>query len=159
MPIYLTLQLIRCAATMSPWPPVSSYLTFSPLPPREVAVIFCHIISTVTDSFPLRNMMLYVARTFLTPHLSVSDKPPYYRSAKLLLIIRLPQISQPYFFVFVSNMCASFYFMAYIYVSITRIVLKGHDTRVHFRQLIFFDVGALLLQILFKRARFSIKIV
>lgn len=50
---------------MSPFDPVSFYLAFSPLPPRMKAVIFCYINSIVADSFPLGNMALYVARTFL----------------------------------------------------------------------------------------------
>lgn len=45
--------------------------------------------STVTDSFPLGNMMLCVARTFLTPYWPVSDKPPYYHGAKLLLLLQI----------------------------------------------------------------------
>ena len=45
--------------------------------------------STVTDSFSLRNMMLYVARTFLTPYKPVSDKPPYYHTAKLQQIFQI----------------------------------------------------------------------
>lgn len=48
---------------------VSSYLAFSPLPPRGEAHgggYFLSRYSAVADSFPLGNMALYVARTFLT---------------------------------------------------------------------------------------------
>ncbi len=51
---------------MSPSRPVSSYLAFSPLPAGAGGNFLSHY-STVTDSFPLGNMVLYVARTFLTP--------------------------------------------------------------------------------------------
>ena len=44
--------------------PVSSYLTFSPLP-LIGAVVLCYLNSALTNSFPLRNTMLCVARTFL----------------------------------------------------------------------------------------------
>ena len=38
---------------------------FHPCSASGGAVIFCHVASTVADSFPLRNMVLCVARTFL----------------------------------------------------------------------------------------------
>ena len=44
--------------------PVSSYLTFSPLPPEEGGY-FLLPYSTLTGSFPLRSTMLCVARTLL----------------------------------------------------------------------------------------------
>ena len=54
---------------MSPHRPVSSYPTFSPSPQahkRLMAVILCYLNPAVTHSFPLRNVMLFVARTFLS---------------------------------------------------------------------------------------------
>ena len=45
---------------------VSSYLTFSPLPDESGGYSLLRY-STLTDSFPLRSMVLCVARTFLTP--------------------------------------------------------------------------------------------
>ena len=40
------------------------------------AVVFCHIDPTVTDSFPLGNMVLCVARTFLSSLIDkMSDRP------------------------------------------------------------------------------------
>lgn len=52
---------------MSPYRPVGSYPTFSPLPRTRwlEAVIFCHLIPDVAAGFPLENAMLCVARTFL----------------------------------------------------------------------------------------------
>ena len=38
------------------------------------AVIFCHLNPTVTRSFPLRNVMLFVARTFLSQPLYVNER-------------------------------------------------------------------------------------
>jgi len=55
---------------MSPSRPVSSYLTFSPLPQhpkgRRGGNFLSHY-STVADSLPLASMVLCVARTFLSP--------------------------------------------------------------------------------------------
>ena len=45
---------------------MSSYLTFSPLPDESGGYSLLRY-STLTDSFPLRSMVLCVARTFLTP--------------------------------------------------------------------------------------------
>ena len=58
---------------MSPWHPVGSYSTFSPLPlqfslrKRLIACGCCFLsrYSAVTDSSLLESMVLYVARTFL----------------------------------------------------------------------------------------------
>ena len=38
------------------------------------AVIFCHLNPTVTHGFPLRNVMLCVARTFLSQPLYVNER-------------------------------------------------------------------------------------
>ena len=43
-----------------------------------VAVIFCHLNPEVAPSFPLRNAMLCVARTFLSRSSGASDKPLHY---------------------------------------------------------------------------------
>lgn len=45
---------------------MSSYLTFSPLPDEAGGYSLLRY-STLTDSFSLRSMVLYVARTFLSP--------------------------------------------------------------------------------------------
>ena len=76
MPIYLTLQLAGGAAhhvTVVPGGllPRLFTLTFAHAP----AVIFCHLNPEVAPSFPLRNAMLCVARTFLSRSDGVSDKP------------------------------------------------------------------------------------
>jgi len=47
------------------------------IPLEGEAVIFCHFNPTVARSFSLRNVMLCVARTFLTPRAGASDKPPH----------------------------------------------------------------------------------
>ncbi len=67
MPIYLTLQLAGGAAAPcrrgARWaltPP------FHPYHHNVMAVIFCHLNPEVAPSFPLRNAMLCVARTFLS---------------------------------------------------------------------------------------------
>ena len=55
---------------MSPNLAVGSYPAFSPLPTASQgfwAVVFCYIVPAVADSFPLENMLLCVARTFLLP--------------------------------------------------------------------------------------------
>ena len=44
-------------------PPFHPYQAFRK---RGLAVIFCHLNPAVTHSFPLRNVMLCVARTFLS---------------------------------------------------------------------------------------------
>ena len=53
----------------------------------EPAVVFCHIVPTVTDSFPLGNMVLYVARTFLPHQNDAGDGPSGH--AVLLYIINV----------------------------------------------------------------------
>ena len=52
-------------------------------PYRMCGGYFLSHYSTLANSFPLGNMMLYVARTFLTPRCAVSDKLQDYHSAKL----------------------------------------------------------------------------
>ena len=79
MPVYLALQPIRCA----PWNiavPRGGLLprlfTLAGVP-RLAGGCFLSHYSAVADSFPLRNMVLYVARTFLTLLAkSVSDEMP-----------------------------------------------------------------------------------
>ena len=58
---------------LSPNGPVSSYLTFSPLPLQSGAVIFCSTSHTLADIFPLGSMMPCAARTFLPPQTAGSD--------------------------------------------------------------------------------------
>ena len=57
--------------TRSPGLIVSSYLTFSPLPRRSMAVVFCGTICSCNlpfyNPFPLGSMALCIARTFLSP--------------------------------------------------------------------------------------------
>ena len=63
---------------MLPCHPVSSYLAFSPLPPKIGGGCFLSHYSTLADGFPLGNMMLCVARTFLPQHnYTASDKTCY----------------------------------------------------------------------------------
>ena len=65
---------------MSPRRPVGSYPAFSPLPlpQRAAAVVFCHIVPDVTAGFPLENMMLCVARTFLRLLPADGDRSHFY---------------------------------------------------------------------------------
>ena len=70
MPVYMNLQLTggaaRCVATV-PGGLLPRLFTLAAVLTREtVAVILCHLNPTVTHSFPLRNVMLCVARTFLS---------------------------------------------------------------------------------------------
>ena len=70
MPVYMNLQLTGGAArcvTTAPGGLLPRLFTLTAIPTREVAaVIFCHFNPAVTRSFPLRNVMLCVARTFLS---------------------------------------------------------------------------------------------
>ena len=69
MPVYLTLQPIRCAAchvAVAPGELLPHLFTLASAG-RAKAVVFCHIVSTVADSCRLDSMVLCVARTFLTP--------------------------------------------------------------------------------------------
>ena len=61
----LELSTFRRTAATSPWPPVGSYPTFSPLPSRVAAVIFFYVIHALADIFPLGRELPCVARTFL----------------------------------------------------------------------------------------------
>lgn len=67
MPIYLTLQLTGSAAhhvTTVSGELLPHLFTLTHTEMR--AVVFCHLNPKVTPSFPLRSVMLYVARTFLS---------------------------------------------------------------------------------------------
>ena len=77
---------------MSPWRPVGSYPAFSPLPrrTRHRAVVLCHLNPTVAHGFPLGNVMLCVARTFLLAHLSARAK----RQATRLSVFRPAKVVQ-----------------------------------------------------------------
>lgn len=67
MPIYLTLQLTGSAAHHVAMMPGELLPRLFTLTCTEVpAVVFCHLHPKVAPSFPLRSVMLYVARTFLT---------------------------------------------------------------------------------------------
>ena len=68
---------------------MGSYPAFSPLPTMP-AVIFCHLHPKVTPSFPLRNVMLCVARTFLSTTVS-SDAE---RQAAQLAAAKLQNIEE-----------------------------------------------------------------
>ena len=57
---------------------------------REVAVVFCHLNPTVAHGFPLGNVMLCVARTFLLAHLSARAK----RQATRLSVFRPAKVVQ-----------------------------------------------------------------
>jgi hypothetical protein len=62
---------------MLPPEPVSSYLTFSPFPfDKAQGGYFLLHFYTLADIFPLRNMVLFVVRTFLTlPEQSTMEQP------------------------------------------------------------------------------------
>ena len=69
MPVYMNLQLTgsaaHCVTTMSGGL-LPRLFTLTSTPKRALAVIFCHLNPTVTHGFPLGNVMLCVARTFLS---------------------------------------------------------------------------------------------
>ena len=66
MNLQLTGGAARCVTT-SPGGLLPHLFTLAAVPMHEVAaVILCHLNPTVTHSFPLRNVMLCVARTFLS---------------------------------------------------------------------------------------------
>ena len=82
MPVYMNLQLTggaaRCVAT-APGGLLPHLFTLTAI----AAVVFCHLNPTVTRSFPLRNVMLCVARTFLSQPCDVNE-----RQATILLSLR-----------------------------------------------------------------------
>ena len=66
MNLQLTGGAARCVTT-APGGLLPRLFTLTALPTREVAAfILCHLNPTVSHSFPLRNVMLCVARTFLS---------------------------------------------------------------------------------------------
>ncbi len=73
MPVYMNLQLTggaaHCVTTM-PGGLLPRLFTLTAC----AAVIFCHLNPTVTRSFPLRNVMLCVARTFLSQPCDVNER-------------------------------------------------------------------------------------
>ena len=78
MPVYMNLQLTGGAAhcvTTAPGGLLPRLFTLAALLTREcAAVILCHLNPTVTRSFPLRNVVLCVARTFLSQPLDVNER-------------------------------------------------------------------------------------
>ena len=88
MPVYMTLQLLRCTARHVTMRLVGSYPTFSPLPCASQGGYFLLHYSTFTDSFPLGSRMLYVARTFLfCSTTSATDRSTAFRDAKINIFI------------------------------------------------------------------------
>ena len=83
MPVYLTLQLTGGAARHVATTPGGLLPRLFTLTTRSVAVVLCHLYPTVAHGFPLGNVMLCVARTFLLPGLSAHDK----RQATLLPVL------------------------------------------------------------------------
>ena len=87
MPVYLALQPIvhaahRITTASGELLPHLFTLTF----PSWKGGRFLSCIPTVADSFPLGNMVLYVARTFLTPlSKSMRDEMPDCTSAKVVI--------------------------------------------------------------------------
>ncbi len=83
MPVYMTLQLTGGAAgnvTIASGGLLPRLFTLTPAQTVWLgveAVVFCHLNPTVARSFPLRNVMLCVARTFLRWRVSTGDKPPH----------------------------------------------------------------------------------
>ncbi len=76
---------------MSPSAPVGSYPTFSPLPARRVGRAGGYFLSRYSaviysDSYPLDNMVLYVARTFLAPNRAARDGRPDGPSLSLICL-------------------------------------------------------------------------
>ena len=72
MPIYLTLQLIRCAACfVAKTPGELLPRLFTLTAQRADGGCFLSHYSTLANGFPLGNMMLCVARTFLTQHIEL----------------------------------------------------------------------------------------
>lgn len=66
-PIYMTLQPIRRTASLVAKRSGELLPHLFTLTHTEMrAVVFCHLNPKVTPSFPLRSVMLYVARTFLS---------------------------------------------------------------------------------------------
>ena len=63
--VYMVFQSIRRTASYVAIGTVSSYLAFSPLPQQNCGGYFLLRYSALADSFPLGNMALCVARTFL----------------------------------------------------------------------------------------------
>ena len=94
-PVYMNFQLPRCTARMSPHDWWALTPTFSPLPLTTLAIADqqpcgCVLKSggyfllhgfALTNDFPLRSGMLYVARTFLVCH-----KKQKRRTAQLLMV-------------------------------------------------------------------------
>lgn len=75
MPVYLALQPIRCAARNVAIAPGELLPRLFTLTIKDGGYFLSHY-STLADSFPLGNMVLCVARTFLLPHKMTSDKTP-----------------------------------------------------------------------------------
>ena len=78
MPVYMNLQLTGSAArrvATAPGGLLPRLFTLTAIPTREAAaVVFCHLNPTVTRSFPLRNVTLCVARTFLSQPCDVNER-------------------------------------------------------------------------------------
>lgn len=77
-------QPIRHTAGNIAAPPVSSYLTFSPLPITRIGGYFLLCYSTLTSTYPLGSMVLCAARTFL----SAKDRATSRITAILLFVER-----------------------------------------------------------------------
>jgi len=65
----MTFQPMMRTASCVTAEPVGSYSTFSPLPARKLAVVFCYA-HTPRSAFPLGSMASCVARTFLSRDMS-----------------------------------------------------------------------------------------
>ena len=66
MSVYLTLQLTGGAARHVAVAPGELLPRLFTLTATSAAVVFCHLNPEVAPGFPLRNVMLCVARTFLS---------------------------------------------------------------------------------------------
>jgi hypothetical protein len=66
--------------------------------PEQQGGCFLLRYSALADSFPLGNMVLYVARTFLFPKILGSDKPTCYQLTKLLIFMDFSKRQQNYYF-------------------------------------------------------------
>ena len=91
MPVYMNLQLTGGAAhcvTTVPGGLLPRLFTLTAC----AAVIFCHLNPTVTRSFPLRNVTLCVARTFLSQPCDVNERQAailFLEGTKVLQVLNL----------------------------------------------------------------------
>ena len=89
MPVYMNLQLTGGAARCVTTAPGGLLPRLFTLTATSAAVVFCHLNPTVTHGFPLRNVMLCVARTFLSQPCDVNE-----RQATILLTFEATKLQR-----------------------------------------------------------------